>query len=167
MNIFLPYVTDINKSIESLDDRRLIKQILEVYQLLQIYEKEKHGIVLNSSRGYQNHPIYKHYRQYPDFLYLYGWCACQEYLYRFAKHHKYEEYFAHEVNSSKRAEFYNYIPFYMEGHKNDPNMIRTTDPNNVEFLFQNKLINKWLSSKYTVIWSKRDVPVFLQDRFKN
>lgn len=166
MNIFLPYPNNINKSIETLDDKRLIKQILEIYQLLQIYEKESRGEKINR-RGYHNHPIYKHYSQYPNFIYLYGWCACQEYLYRFDKHHRYEEYFAYEVNSSKRAENYNYIPFYMEGSKNHPDNIRTTDPDEVEYLYQNKLINKWISGKYTVRWSNRDTPIFLQNRFKN
>ena len=49
MNIFLPYEYDIKKSVISLDDRRLIKQILEVHQLARIK-------IENRSGGYSNHP---------------------------------------------------------------------------------------------------------------
>lgn len=166
MNIFLPYVNNIKKSIESLDDKRLIKQILEVYQLLQIYKVQSKDELL-TGKGYQNHPIYKHYSQYPDFMYLYGHYCCQEYLYRFSTHHKYEEYFDYKINSSERVKNYNYIPFYMEGSKNSPNNIRVTDLDSVEYLFQKKLINKWVNSKYTVKWTNRDVPEFLTQYFKN
>lgn len=163
MNIFLPYEQNINKSVEALDDKRLVKQILEIYQLLQIYEKEKSGIILTGA-GYHNHPIYKYYKQYPNFLYLYGWYACQEYSYRFDKHHRYEEYFAFEINSSKRAENYFYIPFYAEGSKNSKYCIRTTE--NVSTLYQDKLISKWLSDKQTVKWTNRDYPEFFK-KWKN
>lgn len=33
MNIFLPYEEDIERSVRSLDDKRLNKQILECYQM--------------------------------------------------------------------------------------------------------------------------------------
>ena len=166
MNIFLPYENNINKSIESLDDRRLIKQILEVYQLLQIYEKEQNNVVL-SGRGYQNHPIYRHYRQYPNFMYMYGYTCCQEYYYRFSKHHTYEEYFLYNMNLNKGNESYNYIPFYMEGSKDSPDSIRTTDPDDVSYLYQKKLVQKWISDKHTVKWSNRSMPEFLTIYFKN
>ena len=164
MNIFLPYENNIGKSLQSLDDKRLIKQILEVYQLLQIYEKEQQGIILNnnSNRGYQNHPIYKHYKKYPRFLYFYGYNGCLEYKFRFKKDHKYFDYFS--TNALKHKTF-KCTPFYMEGSKNNPDNIRTTE--NVSILYQEKLIQKWISSKYTVKWTNRPTPQFLQNYIKN
>ena len=53
----------------------------------------------------------------------------------------------------------------MEGSKNDPDNIRTTE--NVSILYQEKLIQKWISSKYTVKWTNRPTPQFLQDYIKN
>jgi hypothetical protein len=57
VNIFLPYENDIKKSVESLDDRRLNKQILECKQLLSL-SIDEYSCVDVSDRGYRNHPIY-------------------------------------------------------------------------------------------------------------
>ena len=65
MNIFLPYEFDIVKSIQSLDDKRLNKSILETYQLLSNAIKEQNGEEVN---GYKNHPIYVHYKDQVQFL---------------------------------------------------------------------------------------------------
>ena len=55
MNIFMPY-EEITASVESLDDKRLLKQILEVMSLIRIYKREQEGEII--TRGYVNHPIY-------------------------------------------------------------------------------------------------------------
>ena len=165
MNIFLPYEDNINKSVEVLDDKRLIKQILECYQLLQLVEKEKQNGDVLKGAGYHNHPIYKHYKQYENFLFLYGYTCCCEYEYRFDNHHRYFEYFEHEINSCKRAENYNYIPFYMEGSKGQPNYIRTTE--NVSQLYQRKLVHKWLNTYGGCTWTNRKKPEFLMEVVRN
>lgn len=78
MNIFLPYENDITKSVQSLDDTRLNKQILEVYQLLQNAIKEDKGEEIN---GYKNHPVYIFYKNNPVFIIFYGKKCCDEYFF--------------------------------------------------------------------------------------
>ena len=167
MNIFLPYENDIQKSVQSLDDLRLNKQILECYQLLSNAIKEKNG---ENIKGYKNHPIYVHYKNTPYFLSLYGIACCDEYRYRFNKHHKLYDsiitanhkamgitYLEKEMKGEKFDTF-KYIPFYMEGSKSQPNYIRTYD--NVSELYQKKLINKWQNDKRQPKWTNREIPSF-------
>ena len=163
MNIFLPYEDDIQKSVESLDDKRLNKQILECYQLLLLATDEKAGVDI-SKRGYRNHPIYLHYKNYPDFIGYYGYLSCLEYQQRFDKEHKLKDKFV-GYNVKYILGNNTYKPFYMEGSKGQPNYIRTTD--DVSYLYQCKLINKWINSKHCVVWTRRDVPEFLQQYIKN
>ena len=173
MNIFIPYchdkitLQDIEKSIESLDDKRLIKQILETKQIYNCYLKYKNST--DRSKGYINHPIVQHYIKYPEFLSVYGEYCCEEYYYRFNKHHIYELFFKTEKN--KWEEYYetyhllsirNVIPFYIEKSKKDPTNIRTTK--HVDILFQQKLKNKWysdiLEKNRIPKWTKREIPSF-------
>ena len=160
MNIFLPYENDIQKSVESLDDLRLNKQILECYHLLSLAIDERNGIDV-SKRGYRNHPIYVHYKKYLNFLAMYGWACCQEYSHRFYGWHNYEEFFAYRINEYKGAVNYQYTPFYMEGSKGQPNYIRTTE--NVSELYQKKLINKWETDKRPPKWTNREIPSFYKE----
>ena len=162
MNIFLPYENNISLSIESLDDRRLNKQILECKQLLSLAVDEKSGIDI-SKRGYRNHPIYTHYKSNINFLGYYGYMCCLEYQQRFNKRHSIQDYFMvynlkHIINSN------GYIPFYAEGSKGQPNYIRTTE--NVSQLYQRKLVDKWINSKYNVKWTNRDIPKFFSKYMK-
>ena len=158
MNLFLPYENNVGKSVQSLDDKRLIKQILEVYQLVQLWEKEKQGIDLGS-RGYHKHPIYLHYKRYPKFLYFYGYTACIEYKFRFKQDHAYYEYF---LTNYLKDKTFKHKPFYMEGSKNDKlNCIRTLE--NVSLLYQRKLVHKWLNfGKCEPTWTNRKKPEFLR-----
>ena len=163
MNLFLPYENNVGKSVQALDDKRLIKQILEVYQLVQLIEKEKQGINLGN-RGYHKHPIYLHYKKYPRFLYFYGYNACVEYRFRFKQDHAYYEYFL--TNYSKDKKF-KHKPFYMEGSKNDKlNCIRTLE--NVSLLYQRKLVHKWLNfGKCEPTWTNRKKPEFFKHVLDN
>ena len=131
MNIFLPYENSPTYSAMVLDDKRLLKQILETRQILQVAEGE--------SEGFKNHPITKHYIQYKAFLAYYGCCCCLEYAYRFNKRHKYCDYF--EKKNNEYRDWANYVPYYAAGAKNSPNCVRTTE--NVSELYQNKLCEKW------------------------
>ena len=159
MNIFLPYENDIVKSVQSLDDKRLNKQILECYQLLSNAIKEKNGGVVV---GYKNHPIYVHYKGSIKFLAYYGWECCYEYYLRFNKPHKLCLEF---VKIGYHSPYYHYTPFYMEGSKNSPNCIRTTD--NVSELYQKKLIDKWDTDKAkgrNPKWTNRGAPEFYKEK---
>ena len=159
MNLFLPYENNVGRSVQSLDDKRLIKQILEVYQLVQLCEKEKQGIDLGN-RGYHKHPIYLHYKRYPRFLYFYGYTACLEYKFRFKKDHEYLAYFDENYHKYKT---FKHKPFYMEGSKNDKmNCIRTLE--NVSLLYQRKLVFKWINSSPNSEpkWTNRKKPEFLR-----
>ena len=174
MNIFLPYEDNIVKSVLVLDNSRLIKQILEVKQLLLNAIKESYGEI---PKGYANHPVYKFYKENIAFLCYYGYIACQEYQYRFGKEH---ELFC-EFSSLFMSKFCGYIdpytyklkqppytPYYMEGSKGKPNYIRTTT--NVSALFQQKLINKWNNDKAKgrpPKWTNRQVPEFYKKEMGN
>ena len=125
MNIFLPYETNFRESVRALDDKRLNKQILECYQLINNVVKERKG---EKVVGYKNHPIYLHYKQYFKALILYAWNCCMEYLDRFEKfhalHNQINWLYLTEVDTSIAIPF---TPFYMQGSKGQPNYIRTTE----------------------------------------
>ena len=164
MNIFLPYEDNLVESVKALDDLRLNKQILEVYQLLTNAINEYYGIEI---KGYKNHPLYVFYKENRSFLCYYGIRCCFEYEYRFDKEHRLKNKFR-----TKQIIYdfkYNppYTPYYMEGSKGQPNYIRTTE--NVSELFQQKLIKKWENDKAKgrpPKWTNRDVPQFYQDFMK-
>lgn len=161
MNIFLPYEDSVERSVQSLDDLRLNKQILECYQLLSNAIKEKNGGVVV---GYKNHPIYAHYKGNIPFLANYGYQCCMEFMRRFDKVHSLHPIFLN-YNYQFNSKCYNgqpeYVPFYMEGSKDSPNCIRTTE--NVSELYQKKLIDKWDTDKAkgrNPKWTNRGVPEF-------
>lgn len=146
MNIFMPERT-IYESVKALDDRRLIKQILECKTILDVALDE-------TKKGYAKHPVVVYYKDYPKFCEWYGFTCCVEYLIRFDKFHKlhnyFDEYFGEAVHYEKVK------PFYCEGSKTDQNCIRTTE-NTVE-LFRNKLCKKWDNDKYPPKWTNREPP---------
>lgn len=148
MNIFLPYENDIIKSVQSLNDKRLIKQILECKQIYMAASGE--------SQGYKNHPIVVHYKHYIQIVLIYGSKCCIEYFLRFRKHHKYWDWF--NMCGSHTDLIINYIPFYAEYPKTDKRCIRTTE--NVSELYQKKLIDKWQNDKIEPKWTNRDAPEF-------
>lgn len=153
MNIFLPYPTNIDKSIRCLDDVRLTKQILECQTMID---------VASGAIGYSNHPIVKHYtkdQRQIRFVRYYGFKCCKEFEYRFGKKHAYAEKFP------RVAYFFGtpqYEPLYLEGRK--PKQLIETDPKEIEALFQQKLTNKWINDKFVPKWTKRDIPKFFADQ---
>lgn len=64
MQTFLPY-PNIKKSLQVLDSRRLGKQRVEAYQIL--------NIILNrtETKGWRNHPVVKMWKKYPNALKFY------------------------------------------------------------------------------------------------
>lgn len=160
MNIFLPYEDDVIASVQALDDKRLIKQISECYQLLYNAIAERAGYEV---KGYKNHPIYVHYKDSIGFLIFYGGICCYEYRWRFGKEHKYHYVFGSRLilkDHPQRDELLDpkFVPFYMEGSKGQPNYIRTTE--NVSELFQRKLIKKWQNDKRPPKWTNCEMPEF-------
>ena len=153
MNIFLPYENNVEESVRTLDDKRLIKQILETYQLLNNAIEEENGIEI---KGYKNHPIYKHYKGSIGFLSYYGYECCYEYWTRFQKSHRLAPFFMGV--KGLYPNHYHFTPFYMEGSVGQPNYIRTTE--NVSELYQDKLIKKWENDKVKPKWTNREVPQF-------
>lgn len=164
MNIFLPYENDLRKSVQSLDDKRLNKSILEVYQLLSNAIKEQSG---EQIKGYKNHPIYLHYKNNLPFLMFYGYNCCVEYQYRFHKKHKLMLNFMSAILLYGAVEQnLKFTPFYMEGSKGQPNYIRTTE--NVSELYKKKLIDKWdndCAKNRPPKWTNCTPPTFYTFRF--
>lgn len=158
MNIFLPYEKNINKSVISLDDKRLNKAVLETYQLLSNAIKESKG---EEIKGYKNHPIYLWYKNSYQFLFEYGLMCCLEYSYRFNKTHSLEIEFHKLSYEFPMRMVAKYTPYYMEGSKGHPSYIRTTE--NVSKLYQQKLCKKWNSDKAKgrpPKWTNREIPSF-------
>jgi hypothetical protein len=144
MNLFLPYPEDLVLSVRCLDDRRLMKQIVETKVLLDI-------ALSDGTHGYARHPVAEHYRNQPEFLRFYGFVCCREYSFRFDKKHAYDAIFEPcDVVTD-------YTPFYAEGFKNKAGCIRTTE--NVGLLFRAKLCRKWSDDVKKPKWTKRKAPV--------
>lgn len=73
MQTFLPY-PDFRRSAEVLDYKRLGKQRVECYQIL--------NTLLGNSTGWQNHPAVKMWREYEMSLSAYGIIVCREWIKR-------------------------------------------------------------------------------------
>ena len=159
MNLFVPY-EDIEKSVRALDDKRLNKQILECYQILQV--------ALGNSRGYENHPVVKHYIAYPNGCLFCAVLACRKYLYRFNKTHKYHDFFDYvfdnvELIAPYKNRHYSLNYIYVEYPATDPRCIRETDTERVTALFRDKLVRKWkrdIENRRPPRWTKRGAPEF-------
>lgn len=152
MNIFLPY-ENLQLSVEALDDKRLLKQILEIYQLLKLTIREHDGATLVG--GYANHPIYKWYKDYPGFMAEYGYLACEEYSYRFSKVHRYANDFAILCGLIPMSAV---RPIYIAGSGSA--QVRNTD--NYQCLYRAKLAKKWSESKPK--WTRRSIPDFAKQQ---
>lgn len=158
MNIFFPENT-ISKSVAALDDRRLIKQIVECKTLLGIATGE-------GKQGYAKHPVAEYYKPYAKVVAAYGFYACVEYDARFNKKHNCVNNFVAfllmqnvtpiELIVAGDQTWYFTKPFYCEGSKNDPNCIRTTE--NVQELFRAKLCKKWDTDKIAPKWTNSEPP---------
>ena len=156
MNIFMPCASVI-ESVQSLDDLRLKKQILECKVLLDGAIAYKNG---EKPNGYFKHPVAQHYKDYPVFLAFYGLACCNEFWHRFDKPHNYNDYFRKYAGKFLRADEV-YVFLYAEGRKNTPECIRETDKEKVYELFKNKLNNKWfadIEKGRPPKWTKRGKP---------
>jgi len=75
MQTFLPY-PNIEKSLKVLDDKRLGKQRVEAYQILNILLKR------TRKKGWKNHPAVRMWRKYPNALKLYFNKSLEEWIKR-------------------------------------------------------------------------------------
>ena len=160
MNVFMPCAT-IEDSVRALDDKRLIKQILECKQIIDINIRvvgSNEKVCNTEFIGYERHPVVQHYREEPygmDFLFIYGKACCDEFEYRFEHEHALWKYFDlfHSSFGYCRTKY-----MYAEGSKNSPDCIRETDNEKVFELFKQKLIKKWDNDKYPPRWTNREKP---------
>lgn len=85
MQVFVPF-PDIQKSVESLDPKRLGKQRVETWQILNAIGYLERGDLINPStgrkRGWLTHPATLAWRNNVDFLNLYGEACCIEWARR-------------------------------------------------------------------------------------
>lgn len=156
MNIF---VTDehAQTAVKHLDNRRLVKMVLETCQLLST------AMWLNGQSGpykatHKNHPCTK-WTAFGagnfSWLLLYFHFSLEEYTRRFNKTHKCESHFDTFVQflsvfdkNPDKTEFVNCTPF--------------KDEKNVFVAYKKCLIQKWENDKVIPKWSGRDVPDFYQ-----
>ena len=166
MNVFLPYERDLKKSVQSLDDARLNKQILECLQLLNAYVRKE--LNHESKVGYTGHPVYLHFTSNSYNIYAlvkYAVECCNEYMYRFEVPHK----LSLDINKF-RTNLFNYpdnidllyTPYFMRGSLGQPEYIRTHE--GVSQLFQDRLNEKWLYGKRKPVWTKRNRPEFFTEK---
>lgn len=177
MNIFLSN-DRVSQSIQDLDDLRLQKQLVEVYQLLTLAIKEQ-KVGHEIKAGHYHHPVYLFYKNNIPFLAHYGYECCRELAYRNGHWHSLTDYFDNVMTDLGLFEFDDegyiismeipkFTPYYMEGSKGQPNYIRTTE--NVGELFRQKLIKKWNNDKAKgrpPKWTNRDVPEFYKKEINN
>lgn len=145
MNLFLPYVNDVKQSVRSLDNKRLLKQIIECKQIL-----------TTTTPCIANHPVVKHYREFPAFVSHYAALCCEEYFFRFNKHHACENEFKKKLFTPK------FVPLYASGSAKLKNCVRETDPKLVSTLFQMKLCNKFYTDT-NPNWGVRGMPDFYKN----
>lgn len=152
MNLFMPYKSVVN-SVRALDDRRLVKQILECKVLL--------DIALGKKSGYANHPVSVHYKEHPNFLRDYALAACSEYSHRFGKVHTYQDEFYRTLTLIEKD-----VPvLYAAGSKGSANCVRDTSEKVYE-MFQQKLIEKWDNDRVPPKWTNREKPEFYKEKTK-
>lgn len=169
MNIFMSDPT-IEQSVAALDDRRLIKQILECKQIINANDRVLAG---EEKVGYANHPVVKFYRDKRDFLIEYGYRACTEYYWRFGKKHSYDKYFENAFvlkNSSllsypvcyidKRPELYEVSATFPI----DYGILLAADKIIAEF--RKKLMDKWDKDKHKPKWTRRGCPYWYCEGYR-
>lgn len=153
MNVFLPYKS-FDKCAEVLDDKRLVKQILECRQILNMIATKK------SNQEYKNpylhHPVVAHYFNQEKHIVDYALAMCREFHYRFNRWHSYHESFIQDMRMYDKP----FLPIFAKGNKHDPSHIRETNFDKVCELFKQRLVEKWDNNKQFPNWTKRPLPEF-------
>lgn len=155
----MPEIT-IEDSVKALDDKRLIKQILECYEVIMFNDRILAG---EENVGYRNHPLMKYYRDKKSWLIEYGYECCKEYLWRFNRMHKYYDYFVGKFAQFKKQNTIN--DFYKICYIDKKTIYHAAYfweylriPTVVHEAFREKLIDKWYKDKKDPKWTRRVPP---------
>lgn len=159
MNLFLPSPS-IEISVESLDDKRVVKMVLETAQVLstaiRLYDPETTMPVYKMT--HKNHPVSIWVRTTPEnYKYTLDYFVkiCNEYTYRFGKIHKSESL----------------LPYFIDFFKvllNDTTNIGLTQFANctdfkkdeVHTAYKKALTTKWKNDKIKPRWTGRTQPIW-------
>lgn len=153
MNIFASSVST-KESAQALDDKRLIKMILESAQMLST------NLNLNGIKGpykttHQNHPCAIWTRtSHANYFWLFGhfMFLCEEYTYRFGKIHKCEQYQTVFINNSTKL---NYATTERTPFPNCTTFKHIEDTTQAYRLYLNE---KWKNDKRAPKWTNRQPP---------
>jgi len=81
LQTFLPY-SDFNESAKCLDNKRLGKQRVEAYQIMNALSQERLSTNPNAIISWSNHPATRMWSTYEAHLALYGLAICEEWKHR-------------------------------------------------------------------------------------
>ena len=155
MNLFI-LDKDLQQSIQALDDKRIIKMVLETAQILCTVLSNE-GLDVPYRPTHKNHPVTKWVGSSKQNL-IYTWnyfnYILDEYQHRFSKRHKCADvqsylhpYISQVITTSDRAtSFENCSSF-----KNEEDVIQA---------YRKTMVNKWASDKRSPNWTKRNKPVW-------
>lgn len=162
MNVFMPHLNS-EDSVQTLDNRRLCKQILECMQIIKLVETIKYDH--KTIGGYVNHPITQYYKNEYNFLVCYAFDCCLEYAYRFGKKHSYEKEIVNRFYDLPKT-LHVFTPSSIFYHEKQS---REYNPELSAERFRHKLCKKWINDIMTnrpPKWSDRNVPSFFIDFIK-
>lgn len=110
MQTFLPYPS-FTGSAAALDNKRVVKQIVEVKQILAACE--------NPKAAWGSHPIVRMWRGYEVRLAYYGFTCAEEYKTRFSRSHSLDALFLNRVYRAKldHAQPWYGVPQFHQSHR--------------------------------------------------
>jgi len=109
---FLPY-REFTASVESLDDKRLGKQRVEAFQILQA--------ITDPTYGWQHHPAVNMWRGHDQALALYGVAACMAWIDRGKQDsmlHRFIPYLTSSVSELDYPRWLGLVPFHRSHQSN-------------------------------------------------
>lgn len=164
MNIFITN-SDPAEAVKDLDDKRLVKMVLETAQLL---SNACHHYLGEGpyKKTHWNHPCSKILRE--DYLTLnwvcwYFWHIYREYIHRFNKTHKCAQYLDIFTEAETKA-----YDLYVEEHGGEPNHSFPIFPNCTNYkdyidvfdAYRRHLIDKWTAQEKPPKWTNRNPPIW-------
>lgn len=148
MNIFVPF-NNIEDSVKSLDDKRVVKMVLETAQIICTVRHMK-GLPAPYRVTHKSHPCVVWAMSDNNLAWLinYGIQLGQEYTFRFGKVHKsYLVIKQYEQSIQEPEQFVNCTLFkQLEVHE----------------AYRQTLLSKWGSDKVKPKWTKRAIPFFFK-----
>lgn len=155
MNIFVIDPDNVQTNAQMLDDKRLIKMILETAQLLATAVNLSGGSCTYKST-HKNHPCAlwarKHRGNYTWLLNLFTHLN-NEYSFRFNKTHKSFSYYSEYDKGQYLLEDSNLFDKH-------PNCTKFKQEENVYTAYKMCMIDKWNNDKRKPKWTNREIPTF-------